>query len=106
MEEKVEKDCEDEFEKMSSEVKKVQVIPPQSREELLKYSHQFTLDPKTANTQLRLSDSNHMVTNNLSLMPYYTPQRVLAPTPRCCAARVYPKPVTGKWSGPEVTAFP
>ncbi|KAI5104681.1 finTRIM family, member 16 isoform X1 [Silurus meridionalis] len=56
MEEKVEKDCEDEFEKMSSED-----------------SHQFTLDPKTANTQLRLSDSNHMVTNNLSLMPYYTP---------------------------------
>ncbi|MCJ8731214.1 hypothetical protein PDJAM_G00196820 [Pangasius djambal] len=70
---KLEKHCKDEFKKISSEVKNVRVIPPQSREELLEYSCQFTLDPNAADYYLRLSDGNTVVTNSQSLMPYYIP---------------------------------
>ncbi|XP_053089400.1 E3 ubiquitin/ISG15 ligase TRIM25-like [Pangasianodon hypophthalmus] len=71
--EKLEKHCKDEFKNLSSEVKNVRVISPQSREELLEYSCQFTLDPNAADYHLRLSDGNTVVTNCQSSMSYYIP---------------------------------
>ncbi|MCJ8731220.1 hypothetical protein PDJAM_G00196790 [Pangasius djambal] len=44
-------------------VKKVLILPPQSREECLQYSRQLTLDPNTAHQRLQLSDSSRMVTD-------------------------------------------
>ncbi|XP_027032799.2 tripartite motif-containing protein 16-like [Tachysurus fulvidraco] len=60
-------------EKMSSQVKKVRVIPPQSRGEFLEYSVQFTLDPNTANFYLLLSGGNTVVTNCSSVVTYCNP---------------------------------
>ncbi|GAA6073898.1 tripartite motif-containing protein 16-like, partial [Tachysurus ichikawai] len=50
------------FEKISSEVKKILILSPQSREEFQQYSCQLTLDPNTAHASLQLSDSNRMAT--------------------------------------------
>ncbi|XP_013771500.1 tripartite motif-containing protein 16-like [Pundamilia nyererei] len=40
----------------------VSVIEPKTRAEFLKYSHEITLDPNTANTHLLLSEGNRKVT--------------------------------------------
>ncbi|XP_058251587.1 E3 ubiquitin/ISG15 ligase TRIM25-like [Hemibagrus wyckioides] len=53
---------EEQFKKISSEVKKTLILSPQSREEFLQYFCQLTLDPNTAHVLLQLSDSNRMVT--------------------------------------------
>ncbi|XP_060731189.1 tripartite motif-containing protein 16-like [Tachysurus vachellii] len=60
---KMEACFEEQFEKISSEVKKILILSSQSREEFQEYSCQFTLDPNTANECLQLSDSNRMATN-------------------------------------------
>ncbi|MCI4377033.1 hypothetical protein PGIGA_G00198950, partial [Pangasianodon gigas] len=51
-------------------VKKVLILPPQSREECLQYSRQLTLDPKTAHQRLQLSDSSRMATDK-DIQTYY-----------------------------------
>ncbi|KAK3545505.1 hypothetical protein QTP70_007760 [Hemibagrus guttatus] len=53
----------EQFEKTSSEVKKILILPPERREDFLQYSCQLTLDPSTANKRLNLSDSNRMATD-------------------------------------------
>ncbi|KAM9501705.1 E3 ubiquitin/ISG15 ligase TRIM25-like [Clarias gariepinus] len=53
----------EQFEKISSEVNKVLILPHQSREECLQYFCQLTLDPNTANQRLKLSDSDRMATD-------------------------------------------
>ncbi|XP_053537659.1 tripartite motif-containing protein 16-like [Ictalurus punctatus] len=63
LQEKVEACSKEQFEKISSEVKKVLILPPQSREECLKYSCQLTLDPNTVHHSLQLSASNRMATD-------------------------------------------
>ncbi|XP_058250318.1 E3 ubiquitin/ISG15 ligase TRIM25-like [Hemibagrus wyckioides] len=49
--------------KILSEVKKILILPPESREDFLQYSCQLTLDFNTANERLNLSDSNRMATD-------------------------------------------
>uniref|UniRef100_A0A673X7Q7 Tripartite motif-containing protein 16-like n=2 Tax=Salmo trutta TaxID=8032 RepID=A0A673X7Q7_SALTR len=48
------------------------VLPPEpkTREQLLQYSCQLTLDPNTANTRLSLSEGNRKVTNTDQVQPY------------------------------------
>ncbi|XP_058250323.1 E3 ubiquitin/ISG15 ligase TRIM25-like [Hemibagrus wyckioides] len=71
MRKELENHCKEETEKMSSQVKKVRVIPPKSREEFLQYFGPFTLDPDTANFYLCLSEGNTVVTKYLlSLYAY------------------------------------
>ncbi|KAI5104678.1 finTRIM family, member 14 [Silurus meridionalis] len=53
----------EQFEKISSEVKKVLILPPQSKKEFLQHTCQLTLDPNTAHQRLTLSDSNRKVTD-------------------------------------------
>ncbi|XP_058250321.1 E3 ubiquitin/ISG15 ligase TRIM25-like isoform X1 [Hemibagrus wyckioides] len=53
----------EQFEKISSEVKKILILSPQSREEFLQYYCQLTLDPNTAHQRIQLSDSNRMATD-------------------------------------------
>ncbi|XP_036452858.1 E3 ubiquitin-protein ligase TRIM47-like [Colossoma macropomum] len=62
---RVEELCHREFRKTSNTVKEIQIIPlpePQSREEFLQYSCELTLDPKTVNNYLCLSEGNTVVT--------------------------------------------
>ncbi|XP_072543300.1 E3 ubiquitin/ISG15 ligase TRIM25-like [Salminus brasiliensis] len=62
---KVEDICSQVFKKTSNGVKEIQIIPlpePQSRKEFLQYSCELTLDPKTANQHLHLSEENRAVT--------------------------------------------
>ncbi|XP_053485787.1 tripartite motif-containing protein 16-like [Ictalurus furcatus] len=63
--EKLEQSLKEDFEQISRSVTEVQIIPPddhKTREEFLKYSCQFTLDPDTANKHLCLSERNTVVT--------------------------------------------
>ncbi|KAF4088770.1 hypothetical protein AMELA_G00058660 [Ameiurus melas] len=63
--ERLEQSLKEHFEQISSRVMEVQIIPPddhKTREEFLKYSCQFTLDPKTANKHLCLSERSTVVT--------------------------------------------
>ncbi|XP_047668689.1 E3 ubiquitin/ISG15 ligase TRIM25-like isoform X2 [Tachysurus fulvidraco] len=53
----------EQLEKLSREVKNIVILTPQNREDFLQYTCQLTLDPNTANEQLKLSDSNRMVTD-------------------------------------------
>ncbi|KAI4898962.1 hypothetical protein NFI96_002079 [Prochilodus magdalenae] len=62
---KVEEFCHQEFKQTSNAIKEIQIVPlpePQSREEFLQYSCGLTLDPKTVNNYLRLSEGNTVVT--------------------------------------------
>ncbi|XP_058250320.1 E3 ubiquitin/ISG15 ligase TRIM25-like [Hemibagrus wyckioides] len=60
---KIEACFEEQFKKISSEVKKTLILSPQSREEFLQYYCQLTLDPNTANKRIQLSDSNRKATD-------------------------------------------
>ncbi|XP_028306400.1 E3 ubiquitin-protein ligase TRIM16-like [Gouania willdenowi] len=53
--------------KVCHNVERVDVLPPEprSRAEFLEYSQEITLDPKTANKRLRLSEGNRKVTRML-----------------------------------------
>ncbi|XP_017539338.1 tripartite motif-containing protein 16-like [Pygocentrus nattereri] len=71
--EKLEELWKEEFKKASVEVKQVHIIPPpepQNREDFLEYFCQLTLDPKTANNHLHLSEGNTVVTYNDSVQSY------------------------------------
>ncbi|KAL7880793.1 hypothetical protein SRHO_G00030470 [Serrasalmus rhombeus] len=71
--EKLEELWKEEFKKASVEVKQVHIIPPpepQNREDFLEYFCQLTLDPKTANNHLHLSEGNTVVTCNHSVQSY------------------------------------
>lgn len=74
---------------------------PKTNEELSRYSHQFTLDPNTASTELTLSEDNRKVTSVKNAQPYPSyldrfleKAQVLSsdPLPSCCYWEVL-------WSG-------
>nr|XP_055059250.1 tripartite motif-containing protein 16-like protein [Misgurnus anguillicaudatus] len=70
--EKLEDFCREEIEKISDRVKRIMIFPvpePKTREEFLQYSHQLTLDSKTAHKSLCLSEGNRVV-NTGTVQPY------------------------------------
>nr|XP_029504426.1 tripartite motif-containing protein 16-like isoform X3 [Oncorhynchus nerka] len=71
--EKLEDFLKGEWTKISKTVKIVDVVlppEPKTREQLLQYSCQLTLDPNTANTDLSLSKGNRKVTYTDQVQPY------------------------------------
>ncbi|XP_029603510.1 tripartite motif-containing protein 16 [Salmo trutta] len=71
--EKLEDFLKGEWTKMSTTVNIVDVVlppEPKTREQLLQYSCQLTLDPNTANTDLSLSEGNRKVTYTDQVQPY------------------------------------
>ncbi|XP_055778210.1 tripartite motif-containing protein 16-like [Salvelinus fontinalis] len=71
--EKVEDFLKGEWTKISTTVNIVDVVlppEPKTREELLQYSCQLTLDPNTAHTRLSLSEWNRKVTYTGQVQPY------------------------------------
>ncbi|KAK3545507.1 hypothetical protein QTP70_007761 [Hemibagrus guttatus] len=63
MRQELENHCKKETEKVSSQVKKILILSPQSREDFLQYSCKLTLDRNTAHKRIQLSDSNRMANN-------------------------------------------
>ncbi|KAM9529807.1 E3 ubiquitin/ISG15 ligase TRIM25-like [Salvelinus alpinus] len=71
--EKLEDVLKGEWTKISTTVNIVDVVlppVPKTREQLLQYSCQLTLDPNTANTRLSLSEGNRKVTTTYQDQPY------------------------------------
>ncbi|XP_071004897.1 tripartite motif-containing protein 16-like isoform X5 [Oncorhynchus clarkii lewisi] len=71
--EKLEDFLKGEWTKISTTVNIVDVVlppEPKTREQLLQYSCQLTLDPNTADTRLSLSEGNRKVTNTDQVQPY------------------------------------
>uniref|UniRef100_A0A8K9XYU6 Fish virus induced TRIM protein n=1 Tax=Oncorhynchus mykiss TaxID=8022 RepID=A0A8K9XYU6_ONCMY len=71
--EKLEDFLKGEWTKISTTVNIVDVVlppEPKTREQLLQYSCQLTLDPNTAHTHLSLSEGNRKVTNIGQVQPY------------------------------------
>ncbi|XP_071260592.1 tripartite motif-containing protein 16-like, partial [Salvelinus alpinus] len=71
--EKLEDFLKGEWTKISTKVNIVDVVlppEPKTREQLLQYSCQLTLDPNTANTNLSLSEGNRKVTYTDQVQPY------------------------------------
>ncbi|XP_055777946.1 tripartite motif-containing protein 16-like [Salvelinus fontinalis] len=71
--EKLEDFLKGEWTKISTTVNIVEVVlppEPKTREELLQYSCQLTLDPNTACTHLSLSEGNRKVTTTRQVLPY------------------------------------
>uniref|UniRef100_A0A674A6G9 Fish virus induced TRIM protein n=1 Tax=Salmo trutta TaxID=8032 RepID=A0A674A6G9_SALTR len=71
--EKLEDFLKGEWTKISTTVNIVEVVlppEPKTREQLLQYSCQLTLDPNTAHTQLSLSEGNRKVTCTGQVQPY------------------------------------
>ncbi|XP_029548455.1 tripartite motif-containing protein 16-like [Salmo trutta] len=71
--EKLEDFLKGEWTKISTTVNIVEVVlppEPKTREQLLQYSCQLTLDPNTAHTHLSLSEGNRKVTNTGQVQPY------------------------------------
>ncbi|XP_038841894.1 tripartite motif-containing protein 16-like [Salvelinus namaycush] len=71
--EKLEDFLKGEWTKISTTVNIVDVVlppEPKTREQLLQYSCQLTLDPNTANTHLSLSEGNRKVTYTGQVQPY------------------------------------
>ncbi|XP_073712479.1 tripartite motif-containing protein 16-like [Misgurnus anguillicaudatus] len=64
--EKLDDLCKDEIEKIFDRV----TPEPETREQFLKYYHQFTADPNTANEHLRLSERNRVIIYNDTVQPY------------------------------------
>ncbi|XP_009297236.2 tripartite motif-containing protein 16 [Danio rerio] len=70
---KLQQFCTEEMKTISSRVSSISRIPapePQTREQFLQYSQQFTLDPNTAYNRLVLSEGNTAVENKRSVQPY------------------------------------
>ncbi|XP_071261193.1 tripartite motif-containing protein 16-like [Salvelinus alpinus] len=55
---------------LKGEWTKISTTEPKTREELLQYSCQLTLDPNTACTHLSLSEGNRKVTTTRQVLPY------------------------------------
>ncbi|XP_045568187.1 stonustoxin subunit beta-like [Salmo salar] len=72
---------------------------PKTREQLLQYSCQLTLDPNTAYTLLSLSEGNRKVTYTDQDQPYPTIQTDSPTGTRFCVERVCLDAVTVRWSG-------
>ncbi|XP_064814434.1 tripartite motif-containing protein 16-like [Oncorhynchus masou masou] len=71
--EKLEDFLKGEWTKISTTVNIVDVVlppEPKTREQLLQYSCQLTLDPNTAHTRLSLSEGNRKVTSTDQVQPY------------------------------------
>ncbi|XP_014025641.1 tripartite motif-containing protein 16 [Salmo salar] len=71
--EKLEDFLKGEWTKISTTVNIVDVVlppEPKTREQLLQYSCQLTLDPNTAHTRLSLSEGNRKVTYTYKVQPY------------------------------------
>ncbi|XP_062849720.1 uncharacterized protein LOC134312002 [Trichomycterus rosablanca] len=68
--EKVEEFLEEQFKKIPDEVKEVQILPPQTREDFLQYFCWFTLDPNTVNERLSPSEENKVATCGTSEQSY------------------------------------
>ncbi|XP_029607562.1 tripartite motif-containing protein 16 [Salmo trutta] len=71
--EKLEDFLKGEWTKISTTVNIVDVVlppEPKTREQLLQYSCQLTLDPNTAHTHLSLSEGNRKVTYTFQVQPY------------------------------------
>ncbi|XP_029605148.1 tripartite motif-containing protein 16-like [Salmo trutta] len=71
--EKLEDFLKGEWTKISTTVNTVEVVlppEPKTREQLLQYSCQLTLDPNTAHTHLSLSEGNRKVTYTGQVQPY------------------------------------
>uniref|UniRef100_A0A673JKG3 Tripartite motif-containing protein 16-like n=1 Tax=Sinocyclocheilus rhinocerous TaxID=307959 RepID=A0A673JKG3_9TELE len=66
---KLEDFCKEELKKISDRVTFTNIVP-RPRNNFLKYSHQFTLDPNTAYKRLCLSESNRVVTGTDTVQPY------------------------------------
>nr|XP_055059246.1 tripartite motif-containing protein 16-like [Misgurnus anguillicaudatus] len=63
--EKLEDFCKEEIEKIPYRVKQTEIIPshePRTKEKVLQYSHQLTLDSNTAHEHLCLSEGNRVIT--------------------------------------------
>ncbi|XP_062849718.1 tripartite motif-containing protein 16-like [Trichomycterus rosablanca] len=59
---KVEEFWKEQFEKIPDEVKEIQILSPQTREDFLQYFCRFTLDLNTVNEDLSLSEENKVAT--------------------------------------------
>ncbi|CAM4569851.1 unnamed protein product [Leuciscus chuanchicus] len=66
---KLEDFCQEELKKISDRVTFTNIVPI-TRNDVLQYSHQFTLDLNTVNKRLRLSERNRVITNTYTVHPY------------------------------------
>ncbi|XP_047018579.1 tripartite motif-containing protein 16 isoform X3 [Ictalurus punctatus] len=92
--------CKADMEKIEKRVKQIQILTPMTREEVLQYYCELTMDPNTAYRRLSLSDSNRAVSNYDRDLPYPDhPERFDWPQVLC------EQPVCGRfyweveWSG-------
>ncbi|XP_064814436.1 tripartite motif-containing protein 16-like isoform X2 [Oncorhynchus masou masou] len=101
--EKLEDFLKGEWTKISTTVNIVDVVlppEPKTREQLLQYSCQLTLDPNTAHTHLSLSEGNRKVTFTQTKSNHILSIQTDSPTTgRFCVERVCLDAVTGRWSG-------
>ncbi|XP_061079331.1 E3 ubiquitin/ISG15 ligase TRIM25-like [Conger conger] len=70
LKERLEDICKGELVKIPESVKNVPTVEPRTREDFLQYSSQLTLDPNTVNQNLRLSESNRVVTSVREIQSY------------------------------------
>ncbi|XP_073686760.1 tripartite motif-containing protein 16-like [Garra rufa] len=66
---KLEDFCKEQLKKISDRVTSTNIVP-RTRKDFLQYSHQLTLDLNTVYKQLRLSESNRVITNTGSVQSY------------------------------------
>ncbi|MCJ8744967.1 hypothetical protein PDJAM_G00124890 [Pangasius djambal] len=92
--------CKVDMEKIENRVKQIQILTPMTREEVLQYYCELTMDPNTAYRRLSLSESNRAVSNYDRDLPYPDhPERFDWPQVLC------EQPVCGRfyweveWSG-------
>ncbi|XP_067284334.1 tripartite motif-containing protein 16-like isoform X1 [Pseudorasbora parva] len=69
LKDKLEDFCKEELKKISDRVTFTNIVP-RTRDDFLKFSQKFTLDPNTAHTHLRLSEGNREITHTDTLQPY------------------------------------
>ncbi|XP_046733043.1 tripartite motif-containing protein 16-like isoform X2 [Silurus meridionalis] len=96
----VEDFCKSGMEKIENRVKQIQILTPMTREEVLQYYCELTMDPNTAYRRLDLSEGNRAVSNQDRDLPYKDhPERFDWPQVLC------EQPVCGRfyweveWSG-------
>ncbi|KAG7319680.1 hypothetical protein KOW79_016823 [Hemibagrus wyckioides] len=62
--------CKAGMEKIENRVKQIQILTPMTREEVLQYYCELTMDPNTAYRRLSLSETNRAVSNYDQDLPY------------------------------------